>query len=382
MNPDEFPNGASPDKSASRFDTPGWWIYRGTGRPLQDIRLSEVLPPPPPWRTFRGVPLPEREAPPEDDGEMERRLGSNFRLSERDVNPNEVDMVNAALYLRRPLIVTGNPGIGKSSLAYRISRELRLGRVLRWPINSHTTLNSGLYGYDAIGRAVAAGTRQAAAGWGRELRGERAGSDTITDPVDQEPPVGDFVRLGPLGTAFLPGKLPRVLLIDELDKSEADLPNDLLSIFEEGEFAVPELERIRNRSPEVSVFTDDPEETATIAGGRVRCHAFPIVVITSNRERDFPAAFLRRCLQLEMNELTRDQLAAIVAAHLVDLADGEPRHQLVQQFIERSRASGGLPADKLLEAVFLATSGAYRDDHLSWQRLVNALWRQLTSSVG
>ena len=107
MSVDESPNRASSDKSAPRFDTPSWWVYRGTGRPLQDIYLSEVLPPPPPWRTFRGVPLPEREAPPEDDGEMERRLGSEFRLSERDVNLHEVDMVNAALYLRRPLIVTG-----------------------------------------------------------------------------------------------------------------------------------------------------------------------------------------------------------------------------------------------------------------------------------
>jgi MoxR-like ATPase len=382
MSVDEPPNGVSPSEGAPRFDTPGWWVYRGTGRPLYDILLSEVLPPPPPWRKFNGGPLPERDIPPEDDGEMERRLGSELRLSERDVDPHEVDMVNAALYLRRPLIVTGNPGIGKSSLAYRISRELRLGRVLRWPITSHTTLKSGLYGYDAIGRAVTAGTRQAAVGWGRELRSEQVGSATAADSVDQEPPVGDFVRLGPLGTAFLPCRLPRVLLIDELDKSEADLPNDLLSIFEDGEFTIPELERIRNRSLEVSVSTDDPEETATIAGGRVRCRAFPVIVITSNRERDFPAAFLRRCLQLEMQNPSRDQLVAIVDAHLADSDNGEPRHQLVQQFIEQSKMSGGLPADKLLDAVYLATSGAYRENDPSWLRLVDALWRQLTSLVG
>jgi hypothetical protein len=243
-------------------------------------------------------------------------------------------------------------------------------------------LKSGLYGYDAIGRAVTAGTRQAAVGWGRELRSEQVGSATAADSVDQEPPVGDFVRLGPLGTAFLPCRLPRVLLIDELDKSEADLPNDLLSIFEDGEFTIPELERIRNRSLEVSVSTDDPEETATIAGGRVRCRAFPVIVITSNRERDFPAAFLRRCLQLEMQNPSRDQLVAIVDAHLADSDNGEPRHQLVQQFIEQSKMSGGLPADKLLDAVYLATSGAYRENDPSWLRLVDALWRQLTSLVG
>lgn len=376
------------DKRSSRLDPPGWWVYRGTGRPLYDIPLTDLLPSAPPWRNFRGGPLPERDVPPEDDGEAERRLGSEFHLSDRDVDPHEVDMVNAALYLRRPLLVTGRPGTGKSSLAFRISRELRLGRVLRWPITSHTTLKSGQYGYDAIGRALAAGTRQAAVRWGRDAdsdveSGARTRPRRFADPVDQEPPIGEFVRLGPLGTAFLPSRLPRVLLIDELDKSEADLPNDLLSIFEDGEFPIPELERARNHSPEVSVFTDDPEATATIVGGRVRCRAFPVIVITSNGERDFPPAFLRRCLRLETRAPNADQLAAMVASHLVDPAgsDGEHRRRLVQEFVDRSAASGGLPADKLLDAMYLATSGAYRENDASWPRLVDALWRQLTSVV-
>jgi MoxR-like ATPase len=370
------------DKRAPRFDTPDWWVYRGTGRPLHDIPpLYEILPAAPPWRNFRGGPLPAHEVPPADDGEADRRLGSEFHLSERDVDPHEVDMVNAALYLRRPLLVTGRPGTGKSSLAFRIARELRLGRVLRWPITSHTTLKMGQYGYDAIGRAVAAGTRQAVARWGQEVGSRAMDSAAVADPVDQEPQIGEFVRLGPLGTAFLPSRLPRVLLIDELDKSEADLPNDLLSIFEDGEFTIPELERIRNRSPEVSVFTDDPGATATIVGGRVLCHAFPMIVITSNGERDFPAAFLRRCLRLETRAPSAEQLAAMVAAHLAD-SDGEHRLRLVEEFVERSAASGGLPADKLLDAVYLATSGAYQENDVSWARLVDALWRQLTSWVG
>jgi MoxR-like ATPase len=381
MSVDEPSGQVSPDQRALRSDTPDWWVYRGTGRPRYDTPLTEILPPPPPWRIFRGGPLPERDTPPKDDGESERRLGSEFHLSERHVDPNEVDMVNAALYLRRPLLVTGRPGTGKSSLAFRIARELRLGRVLRWPITSHTTLKLGLYGYDAIGRAVAAGTRQAVAGWGREVGSPEAGSATAVDPADQEPPIGSFVRLGPLGTAFLPSRLPRVLLIDELDKSEADLPNDLLSIFEDGEFIIPELERVRDRSSNVSVFTDDPEVRATIEGGRVRCHAFPMVVITSNGERDFPAAFLRRCIRLETRAPSADLLAAIVAAHMLD-PGAEHRQQLVQQFVERSAVSGGLPADKLLDAVYLATSGAYQEDDESWPRLVDALWRQLSSLVG
>jgi MoxR-like ATPase len=377
MSAKESPDEVSPDKRAPHFDTPDWWIYRGTGRPLHDIPPTDLLPSAPPWRDFRGGPLPAHDVPPGDDGEAERRLGSEHHLSERDVDPHEVDMVNAALYLRRPLLVTGRPGTGKSSLAFRIARELRLGRVLRWPITSHTTLKSGQYGYDAIGRAVAAGTRQAVARWGRAVD-----SAAVADPVDplQEPPIGEFIRLGPLGTAFLPSRLPRVLLIDELDKSEADLPNDLLSIFEDGEFTIPELERVRNRSPEVSVFTDDLEATATIVGGRVRCHAFPMIVITSNEERDFPPAFLRRCLRLEIRAPSADQLAAMVASHLVN-ADGEHRLRLVQEFVDRSAASGGLPADKLLDAVYLATSGAYHENDVSWPRLVDALWRQLTSVV-
>jgi MoxR-like ATPase len=381
MSVNEPPDEVSPDKRAPRFDTPDWWVYRGTGRPLHDIPPTDLLPPAPPWRNFRGGPLPARDVPPEDDGETERRLGSEFHLSERDVNPHEVDMVNAALYLRRPLLVTGRPGTGKTILAFRIARELRLGRVLRWPITSHTTLKSGQYGYDAIGRAVAAGTRQAAARWDREVGSRAVDAAAVADPTDQEPPIGEFMRLGPLGTAFLPRRLPRVLLIDELDKSEADLPNDLLSIFEDGEFTIPELERVRNRSPEVSVFTDDPEATATIVGGRVQCHAFPMIVITSNGERDFPAAFLRRCLQLETRAPSADQLAAMVAAHMVD-SDDEHRLRLIQEFVDRSAAVGGLPADKLLDAVYLATSGAYQHNDVSWSRLVDALWRQLTSLVG
>ncbi len=355
---------AASHNGSSQFAAPEWWIYHGTGRPMHDIDLTRILPAPPPWRDFRGGPLPEHDTPPEDDGETARRLGSEIHLSDRDVDPHELDMVNAALYLRRPLLVTGKPGTGKSSLAYRIARELGLGRVLRWPITSHTTLTSGLYGYDAIGRAQAAATNQAQRG------------ATTGDLV--EPPIGDFVRLGPLGTAFLPSKLPRVLLIDELDKSEADLPNDLLSLFEDGEFTIHELARARNRSPEATVHTADPQGKAEVLAGRVGCRAFPVIVMTSNGEREFPPAFLRRCMQLEIQEPNVEQLAAMVANHLLD-QHGEHRDRLVQEFVARSRELGGLPVDRLLEAVYLATSGAYRPDDVAWPRLLDSLWRRLTA---
>ncbi len=344
---------------------PDWWIYRGTGRPLHDVRLADRLPDPPPWRTFRGATLPERDVFPPDDGEIERKLGTELSYSARDVDPHEAEMVNAALYLRRPLLVTGRPGSGKSSLAYRISRELGLGRVLRWPITSQTTLKSGLYDYDAIGRV------QAAAAW-KELGGAGKGAPG-------EVPIGEFVRLGELGTAFLPRRLPRVLLVDELDKSESDLPHDLLGLFEDGEFVIPELARDARRSTSAEVFTADPGYTAEIQYGRVLCSAFPIVVITSNGEREFPPAFLRRCLRLETREPDAGQLAAMVAAHALD-AEGS-RAGLIEDFIARSAAVGGLPADKLLDAVFLATSGAYRPEDGAWPRLVDSLWRQLSQQV-
>jgi MoxR-like ATPase len=343
---------------------PDWWIYRGTGVPRPE--RARLLPPPPPWREFGGTPPPQDVVAEADDSEMKRRLGGVASVPRADIH--EVDMVNAALYLRRPLLVTGRPGSGKSSLAFRIARELGLGRVLRWPITSQSTVKGGQYGYDAIGRAQAAGARSAAAG-GR------------VEGVE-EPAIGEFVRLGELGTAFLPRELPRVLLIDELDKSEADLPNDLLSVFEDGEFEIPELVRVARRTPVVEVFTADPDATAMISGGRVRCRAFPIVVITSNGERDFPPAFLRRCLRYETKDLDADQLAAMVAAHLADADAGDgDRGRIIEEFVSRSEAFGGLPVDKLLEAVYLATSGAYHPGDSSWPRLMDALWRQLNSVV-
>ncbi|MER7400413.1 MoxR family ATPase [Streptomyces sp. NPDC000151] len=315
-----------------------WLIYRGTGEPHDGIA---ALPDPPPWRDFDGGPL---VAPgPATDSSSTRRLGEHVAEMHRP-SAEELEIVNAALYLRRPLLVTGNPGTGKSTLAHAVAHELKLGRVLRWPIVSRTTLNDGLYRYDAIARLqdvqIAASSR-AAGGPGAQAAAPGG--------------IGSYIRLGPLGTALLPTAQPRVLLVDELDKSDIDLPNDLLNVLEEGEFAIPELERLAEREPEVEVLTDDGQKVR-VRDGRVRCHAFPFVILTSNGERDFPAPLLRRCIHLELGQPDHKRLATVVRAHLGEEA-ARAGDDLIARFLERSR-SELLAADQLLNAIYLTHQAA------------------------
>jgi MoxR-like ATPase len=239
-----------------------WGIYGGTGIPPERPFTAEIWPPPPPWRSFTGGPL--NPPPPDDAGDADRRIGPAASGPGHASDPQEVAAVNAAISLRRPLLVTGAPGVGKSSLGYRIARELGLGRVLRWAITSRSTLRLGLYDYDAIGRAQNAGLR---ARWHQQA-GEPVSMDVNESERAAAADIGDYLQLGPLGTALLPYSIPRVLLIDELDKSDIDLPNDLLHVFEEGEYTVRELDRVRALMPVVEVHTDDPGRTAKITEGR------------------------------------------------------------------------------------------------------------------
>lgn len=317
-----------------------WLIYRGAGEPHEGI---EHLPPPPPWRDFasRHEAAADGARGERTDGSADRRLGGYRHEAElHRPGAEELEMINAALYLRRPLLVTGSPGAGKSTLAHSVAHELGLGRVLRWPIVSRTTLQDGLYHYDAIARLQDV---QIAA------HGAAAGA-TAED-------IGSYLRLGPLGTALLPSDRPRVLLIDELDKSDIDLPNDLLNVLEEGEFGIPELERIADRLPEgrAEVLTDDGSK-ATVTGGRVQCRAFPFVVLTSNGERDFPAPLMRRCIHLELGRPDHQRLATFVRAHLGDEA-ARSGEDLIAHFLERSR-SELLATDQLLNAIYLTDAAA------------------------
>ncbi|MEU8862348.1 MoxR family ATPase [Streptomyces phaeochromogenes] len=285
---------------------------------------------------------------------------------------HEAEMVNAALYLRRPLLVTGRPGTGKSALAYRISRELGLGRVLRWHITSRSTLRSGLYEYDAIGRVQDAAAARAVP---EGLPGESGGVTEEQSGTE----IGDYLQLGPLGTALLPYAAPRVLLIDELDKSDLDLANDLLSVFEEGRFTIPELVRLRRRHPRAVILTDDPDGSVAITEGLVRCRAFPVVIVTSNGEREFPAAFLRRCLRLHMPDPDHERLADMVAAHFLDEETRDVNSLgLLEQFVRRSRERGGLAADQLLNSAYLTL---HAHDGRSLDDLVDALWHRLDGEL-
>ncbi|WNI29282.1 MoxR family ATPase [Streptomyces sp. ITFR-6] len=315
-----------------------WLIYRGIGEPHDGL---PQLPPPPPWRDFSGG----RGAPADGGDSADRRLGIPGRIAEEHrPGAEELEMINAALYLRRPLLVTGDPGAGKSTLAHSVARELELGKVLRWPIVSRSTLLDGLYHYDAIAR----------------LQDVQIASHTAANDgsgADSAQNVGSYIRLGPLGTALLPSDRPRVLLIDELDKSDIDLPNDLLNVLEEGEFAIPELERIVDRLPdgEADVLDHDGNKVR-IKGGRVQCRAFPFVVLTSNGERDFPAPLMRRCIHLELDRPDHKRLASYVKAHLGEEA-ARSSEDLITRFLERSR-SELLATDQLLNAIYLTHAAA------------------------
>jgi MoxR-like ATPase len=305
-----------------------WRIFKGNSEPHDDI---DRLPDPPNWRRFASAREGEKLSLVDfnwDSKTKAEQRGKTFRVDE---NTDLVDIVNAALYLRRPLLITGTPGAGKTSLAYAVAYELKLGPVLLWPITARSALQEGLYRYDAIARLQDA-----------QLSKEGKANHTI----------GRYIQLGPVGTALLPYKRPRVLLIDEIDKSDINLPNDLLNLFEEGEFEIPELARLSGQEPEVPVRTYDGND-ATIEAGRIRCQAFPFIVLTSNGERDFPPAFLRRCLRLTLPQPDEAALTAIVKAHLGDevLEKAQP---LIQEFLNKQN-KGDLATDQLLNAVYLAT---------------------------
>ncbi|MBB3172650.1 MoxR-like ATPase [Endobacter medicaginis] len=174
--------------------------------------------------------------------------------------------VNAAVTLRRPLLVKGEPGTGKTVLAQQIARAAG-APLIEWHVKSTTKAHQGLYEYDAVAR----------------LRDGQLGDPRVHD-------IANYIRRGKLWKAFTSPALP-VLLIDEIDKADIEFPNDLLQ----------ELDRM----------SFDVYETGETVAARER----PIVVITSNNEKELPDAFLRRCFFHYISFPDRETMQAIVDVH-------------------------------------------------------------------
>ena len=178
--------------------------------------------------------------------------------------------VNAAVTLERPLLVKGEPGTGKTELAREISGSLG-AQLIEWHIKSTTRAAQGLYEYDAVSR----------------LRDSQLGDDRVSD-------ISNYIKRGKLWEAFTSPDRP-VLLIDEIDKADIEFPNDLLQELDRMEFHVYET------------------------GETVRARKRPVVVITSNNEKDLPDAFLRRCFFHYIAFPDRETMEAIVDLHYPDL---------------------------------------------------------------
>ncbi|KQN10237.1 AAA family ATPase [Sphingobium sp. Leaf26] len=174
--------------------------------------------------------------------------------------------VNAAVLLRRPLLVKGEPGTGKTVLAQEIAKALD-APLIEWNVKSTTKAHQGLYEYDAVAR----------------LRDGQLGDARVHD-------IGNYIRKGKLWEAFTSPKLP-VLLIDEIDKADIEFPNDLLQ----------ELDRM-------AFHVYETGETIAAADR-------PVVIITSNNEKELPDAFLRRCFFHYIKFPDRDTMQAIIDVH-------------------------------------------------------------------
>lgn len=190
-------------------------------------------------------------------------------------NSELVEAVNLAIYLERPLLLKGEPGCGKTRLAPAIAYELDLPYEA-WNIKSTSRAKDGLYTYDAVGRL-------------RDAQLASVGQIIKDEEIKRMSAPMTYVRLGPLGRAFLKEQRT-VVLIDEIDKADIDFPNDLLLELDERRFVIEEN------------------------GEEFRAKTAPIVLITSNDEKDLPDAFLRRCLFHYVEFPKRDRLIEIVNA--------------------------------------------------------------------
>lgn len=351
---------------------------------VEDHPTPPFADPPPPWRTFLSKEGFQQQGAAEAWERWLRLRGladtskrysrartraASFVLPNSDASRKLVLAVNAALSLRRPLLLTGLPGSGKTTLAYVLADWLGLGPVLEWSVTPGASLADALATYDPLSRLQDLEIA-------RQTAKPQPDSSSSEDPAPR--PVEHYMRLGPVGTAFLPAPLPRVLLIDEIDKGDLNLAHDLLHLFEEGRFPLTQLERDSQSANSEddgiaklrTISSADVDENgnpiqATIYGALVQCHEFPLVVMTSNGEREFPPAFNRRCLRVPMPDFSRDpaSLEAIVRSHWDPNGSQPPSKPLaqldlaLQDFQEASKAARGvgdsLALDQLLNLAFL-----------------------------
>ncbi|MEV6676436.1 AAA family ATPase [Streptomyces erythrochromogenes] len=318
--------------------------YRGDGVP----RPGAALPVPPPWRTF-----PSRSA------------AAVFRPP-----AGLTEAVNAALALRRPLLITGGPGTGKSTVIEQVAAELALGPVLLWHVTSRSSLADALYRYDALGRIHA-----------HRLQQERARAGTSPGTADAGmagDDVAAFLTLGPLGTALLPSERPRALLIDEIDKADLDLPGDLLDVLERGEFRITELMREERRT--ALVRTWESEVRHVVEDGHVQCTEFPFIVMTSNGEQELPAPFLRRCVRYTMPRPTAALIRDVVRGHLgLEVGESGPAAELVDDFVRRVASGESVAVDQLLGTLHLL-DGPARSAGAERERLIALLMKDLSGA--
>ncbi|MDK1289176.1 AAA family ATPase [Pseudoalteromonas umbrosa] len=178
--------------------------------------------------------------------------------------------VNAAILLEKPLLIKGEPGTGKTLLAEELAQSLET-ELIQWHIKSTTKAQQGLYEYDAVSR----------------LRDSQLGDERVHD-------VNNYIIKGKLWQAFSANKRP-VLLIDEIDKADIEFPNDLLLELDKIEFHVYETQQ------------------------QVKADTRPIVIITSNNEKELPDAFLRRCFFHYIDFPSIEEMKAIVDVHFPDI---------------------------------------------------------------
>ena len=206
-----------------------------------------------------------------------------------------VNVVNLAIFLeKRPLLIKGDPGSGKTRLARAVADELRLP-YFAWHIKSTSRARDGLYMYDAVRRLHDA----------QLTRTRTEGGSRVED-------IRSYIKMGVLGEAFQ-SEERAVVLIDEIDKADIDFPNDLLLELDEQRFLI--------------------EET----GEEVRAKHPPIFIITSNDEKDLPDAFLRRCVFYYIEFPSSDQLENIINAHFRDAPAGLVKSS-VDRFIQLRQA--------------------------------------------